>query len=269
MQEHALDDLVRLMGGRDIDQGFTRSAHARGDLVLQLDRLGGRQLPHSCSLQLYRGEILGVAGLVGSGRTELLRAIFGLDPVVRGTVRVFAHAGPASPARRLASGVGMLSEDRKNEGLAVSWSVADNLTLSRLNGLGPPGLLLPARQAAVAQSWIERLGIRCRHPWQRAAELSGGNQQKLALARLLYHDVDVALLDEPTRGIDVASRQAVYRLVDDLAVRGKAVLMVSSYLPELLGVCDRIAVMHRGRLGTARPVSELSEHCVLKEATGA
>jgi ribose transport system ATP-binding protein len=264
-----LDDLVRLMGGQAAEQPFVRSARQPGEVLLELRELGGVRLPRSASLTLARGEVVGIAGLVGSGRTELLRAIFGLDPVRRGSIRVLCYTGPASAAARLQQGVGLLSEDRKQEGLAFGLSVADNLTLSRLGGLGPCGLVLPARQHAVARHWVERLGIRCLRVTQPTAQLSGGNQQKLALARLLYHDVDVVLLDEPTRGIDVASRSEVYRLVDELALRGKAVLMVSSYLPELLGVCDRVAVMHRGVLGSARPVGELSEHALLKEATGA
>jgi ribose transport system ATP-binding protein len=156
-----------------------------------------------------------------------------------------------------------VSEDRKAEGLALSMSVADNLTMSRL-----AAVVRPAQQQAAARDWIARLGIRCRSPDQPAGDLSGGNQQKLALARLLHHDVDVLLLDEPTRGIDVASKAELYRLIDQLACAGKAVLMVSSYLPELLGVCDRVAVMCRGVLGPARPISEASEHQIMMEATG-
>ena len=157
----------------------------------------------------------------------------------------------------------MVSEDRKNEGLALSMSVADNLTMSRL-----AVVVKPATQQAQARSWIDRLGIRCRSPGQPAVDLSGGNQQKLALARLLHHGVDVLLLDEPTRGIDVASKAELYRLIDQLACAGKAVLMVSSYQPELLGVCDRVAVMCRGVLGRARPTSETTEHQIMLEATG-
>jgi len=144
-------------------------------------------------------------------------------------------------------------------------SLADNLTLSKL-----PAIVRPARQAADCQRWIDELAIRCTGPQQAAAELSGGNQQKLALARLLHHDVDVLLLDEPTRGIDVASKAQIYQLIDQLVSgqRGKAVLMVSSYLPELLGICDRVAVMHRGRLGPARNAEELSEHQLMLLATG-
>jgi ribose transport system ATP-binding protein len=181
-----------------------------------------------------------------------------------GEVKVGAYVGPASPARRWAQGLGFVSEDRKSEGLALGMSVADNLMLSKLEGL-----VLPARQAATAQRWIDALEVRCRDPHQRISELSGGNQQKVALARLLHHDVDVLLLDEPTRGIDVGSKAQIYQRIDSLVSGGrKAAILVSSYIPELLGVCDRIAVMCRGRLGPARPAGELDEHGLLLEATG-
>jgi ribose transport system ATP-binding protein len=260
--------MVSMMAGRDVAEIFPRSTRTAGPTILAVRDLAGVERPLSAAFELRAGEILGIGGLVGSGRTELLRAIFGLDPVRRGSVRVRALSGPASPWRRLAEGVGLLSEDRKGEGLALSLSIADNLTLSRLSGLGPPGFVLPRRQAAAAGEWIGRLGIRTASPAQPVGQLSGGNQQKVALARLLYHDVDVLLLDEPTRGIDVASKAQIYDLIDRLAGAGKAVLMVSSYLPELLGVCDRVAVMTRGQLGPARPAAELTEHGVLMEAMG-
>jgi ribose transport system ATP-binding protein len=201
---------------------------------------------------------------VGAGRTELLRTIFGLEPVQRGQVKVAAHVGAHSPARRWAEGMGMVSEDRKVEGLALSLTIADNLTLSRLRRF-----VTPSSQSRDSRRWIDRLGIRCRSPWQEVGALSGGNQQKVALARLLHHDVDILLLDEPTRGIDVGSKAQIYRLIDELACAGKAVLMVSSYLPELMGVCDRVAVMCRGVLGPARAVSDVTEHQIMLEATGA
>ena len=160
----------------------------------------------------------------------------------------------------------MVSEDRKREGLAVDLSIADNLTLSRLAGLGPVGLVLPGRQAAAARRWIEPLQIKCRDVSQPIAALSGGNQQKVAVARLLHHDVDVLLLDEPTRGIDVGAKARIYALIDELAARGRAILLVSSHVPELLGVCDRVAVMCRGRLGPARLVGEIDEHTLMQEA---
>jgi ribose transport system ATP-binding protein len=267
-REVARAEIVRMMAGRQLDQLFPRSAHTPGDIVLELDGVAGAVKPASASLALRRGEVVGIGGLMGAGRTELLRAVFGLDPVRRGTIRVAAWSGRATPRRRLAQGVGLLSEDRKAEGLAPSMSVADNMTLSRLTGLGPAGLVWPSRQHGAAARWIDRLRIRCRGSRQAVRELSGGNQQKVALARLLHHDVDVFLLDEPTRGIDVGSKAEIYALIDELALAGKAILIVSSYMPELLGVCDRVAVMHRGRLGATRPASELTEHAVLMEAMG-
>jgi len=273
--ELSLDEIVRLMIGRRVEQLYPRSPRHPGEVILEVKEVGGVGKPTEASLALRRGEVLGLAGLLGSGRTELLRAIFGLAPVRRGIIRVGAYLGPASPAQRWAQGVGLVSEDRAAEGLALKLDVGTNLTLTRFDRLGPAGLVWPRRQAEEAAIWIERLGIRCRGPQQRVGGLSGGNQQKVALARLLYHDVDVLLLDEPTRGIDVASKAQIYALVDQMAAgtgvaggRPKAVLMVSSYLPELLGVCDRIAVMSRGVLGMARPVSEWNEESLMRAAAG-
>jgi ribose transport system ATP-binding protein len=138
-----------------------------------------------------------------------------------------------------------------------------------MDSLGPPGLALPQRKREAAARFMQKLSIRARDPDQRTSDLSGGNQQKVALARLLYQAADVFLLDEPTRGIDVASKAQIYELIDRLAASGKAVVVVSSYLPELFGICDRIAVMRRGKLGPARPTAELDAHAVLAEAAGA
>ena len=268
-----IDDLVRMMAGREVALARDRRDHpgpARADaapqIALAVRGLAGRRLPVDASFELRRGEVLGIGGLVGAGRTELLRAIFGLDAVRRGEVRVAAFVGPASPARRLAQRVGFASEDRKGEGLALALTVADNVTLP---ALGPSGFGMPARTAAAARKWIDVLGIKCRGPDQPVVELSGGNQQKVQLARLLHCDVDVLLLDEPTRGIDVAAKAQIAGVVADLAARGKAVLLVSSSLPELLQMCDRIAVMCRGRLGPARPAAELDAETLLREAVGA
>jgi ribose transport system ATP-binding protein len=269
-----VDRVIGWMVGRSVSELYPRGERRAGEVLLSLEDLAGRHRPREASLDLRRGEVVGIAGLVGAGRTELLRALFGLDPVVRGEVRVGAWSGPASPARRWRQGVGLVSEDRQGEGLAAALSVADNLTLSALRGLGPGPLVSPRGQEQAGRRWIERLDIRCRSPRQPVRALSGGNQQKVALARLLHAEVDVLLLDEPTRGIDVGAKAEIYRLIDRLA-RGegtaapRGVLIVSSYLPELLGVCDRIAVMRRGRLGPARPVGELDEHRIMREATGA
>jgi len=261
-------DIVRMMAGRQLDELFPRSPHTPTETILEFSGVAGVRKPDAASLSLRRGEVVGIGGLVGAGRTELMRLLFGLDPVRRGTIRVASRNGWARPRRRLEQGVGLVSEDRKEEGLALALSVADNVTLTKLRGLGPGPFVLPSRQQHASSTWVDRLRIKCRSTAQSVRELSGGNQQKVAIARLLHHDADVYLLDEPTRGIDVGSKADIYALVDKLALAGKAVLLVSSYLPELLGVCDRVSVMHRGHLGPARPVADLTEHDLLMEATG-
>jgi ribose transport system ATP-binding protein len=268
--ETANDAIVSLMVGAAPSDLFPRSPRTRGEAILEVTALE----PGSATFSLHRGEILGIAGLMGAGRTRLLRRIFGLEPVRSGRIRVGAYSGGAAPRDPWAAGMGLLSEDRKSEGIALSLSVADNLTMTRLEPFGPGPLVLPANQREAAAEWISRVEIKCAGPGQAAAQLSGGNQQKIAIARLLHHDVDVFILDEPTRGIDDGSKAQIYRLIDDLVAdsregRARAVLMVSSYLPELLGLCDRIAVMRRGRLEPPRPVAGLTEHDLMMQATGA
>ena len=263
------DDIVALMVGQSVGNLFPRSPRSRGEAILEVNELE----PGSASFTLHRGEIFGVAGVLGSGRTHLLRTLFGLEPVRSGRVRVGVYSGVARPHERWTQGMGLLSEDRKEEGLALTLDVADNVTMSKLSPFGPGGLLFPGPQRNAAARWISELAIKCAGPSQKAGELSGGNQQKIAIARLLHHDVDILVLDEPTRGIDVGSKAQIYRLIDALVAdapghKPRAVLMVSSYLPELLGLCDRIAVMQRGRLGEAVPAQSLSEHELLMAVTG-
>ncbi|MBM4142406.1 MAG: sugar ABC transporter ATP-binding protein [Lentisphaerae bacterium] len=270
-EEATVDGIVSLMIGRRLERLYPRTRRAPGEEVLRLENLSGVERPTGACLALRRGEVLGIAGLIGAGRTELLRAVFGLDAVKSGRVAVGAAAFRPSPPDMLKAGAGFLSEDRKGEGLAVGMSVAENMVLSRPGGVGRFGFVAPRRVRAAAGAWSARLGIRCRDTSDACAALSGGNQQKVAMARLLYQDADVLLLDEPTRGIDVASKAQIYGLIDRLAcgadrARACAVLMVSSYLPELLGMCDRIAVMCRGRLGEARPAAEWDEQSLLRAA---
>ena len=262
------DQIIALMVGRQVDDLYPRSERETGDVVLELNDLAGVSKPRDASLTLRRGEVLGISGLVGAGRTEMARALFGLDPVRSGEVRVMGLTGRGQPNHRWQQGVGYVSEDRKVEGLALSMTVADNMTLSHLTPFGPAGWIRPAAQRGAADRWIDRMDVRCAGPGQPIGDLSGGNQQKVAIARLLHHDVDVLVLDEPTRGIDVASKATIYQLIDELALAGKAILLVSSYLPELLGVCDRVAVMCRGELGEAKPVDQWDEHSLMVAATG-
>jgi ribose transport system ATP-binding protein len=254
--------IVDLMVGRRVEQLYPRSTRTRGAALLEVTELAGVAKPERASFTLHRGEVLGIAGLIGAGRTELLRALAGLDPVVSGQVKLGVYSGAATPGQRWAQGMALVSENRKEEGLALNLSVADNVTLSKM-----PPVVRPSERRPLVARWIAQLDVRCQSPEQPVGELSGGNQQKVALARLLHHGVDVLLLDEPTRGIDVASKAQIYDLIDALVSKEqKAVIIVSSYLPELLGVCDRIAVMCRGRLGPARPAAAWSEQALVHEA---
>jgi ribose transport system ATP-binding protein len=269
MEETSLDKLIQMMVGGEMRQMFPRVEHRVEGLYLEAAKLKGKKMSVEVDLNLHRGEILGVAGLVGSGRTEFLRTIFGLDPWESGLVKI----GPEEEVlsgdirQRIKKGVGFLSEDRQGEGLALSLSISDNLTLSCFSPYVRFGFLRVKQQRQAGWEWIERLRIKAQGPKQPVLSLSGGNQQKVALARLLHQKADVFLLDEPTRGIDIVSKSQIYEWMGELAVEGKAILFVSSYFPELLGVCDKIAVFHRGQLVKARPAAEWNDESLLAAAT--
>jgi ribose transport system ATP-binding protein len=268
LAETSIESIIAHMVGRDLDELFPHVPHEAGDPILELKEVASRVSTRPADLVLHRGEIVGIAGLIGAGRTELLRAVFGLDPVVSGRVVVKQFSGGgARPGKRIEQGLGFLSEDRKGEGLALKLPIEDNLTCSALGRHTTWGFLRLRRRRNEVRRWMDRLRVKARSPLQSVGELSGGNQQKVAIARLLHQEADVLLLDEPTRGIDVGSKSEIYRLIGELAAQGKAVLVISSYLPELLGICDRIAVMRRGTLSDCRPVAEWSEQSVMEVAT--
>lgn len=257
------EEIVAMMVGRDVKELYKRHPRPVGEPVLEVVGLRGENKPEEATLTLRRGEIVGIAGVVGAGRTELLRLLCGLAPIRSGTVTLKHLSGPFSTRSSWDNGMGMVSEDRKLEGLAVNLSIMENLTLPNL-----PLFTGAGQQAAASRPWIDKLRIKCTGPAQTVSSLSGGNQQKAALARLLQCNCDVLLLDEPTRGIDVGAKALIYEVIEELAEQDKAVLVVSSYLPELLGICDRIAVMCRGCLGEARPVEELSERTIMMASVG-
>jgi ribose transport system ATP-binding protein len=263
------DRLIEMMVGRGLGEQYPRVPHSPGEPILELSDVHGVRLPRGVSLTVRRGEILGIAGLIGAGRTELLRAIFGLDAVRSGRIVVRTVTGDrrgGDVGQRINQGVGMLSEDRKAEGLALNQTIADNMTASRLGMYSTHGWLNLSRRRNAVVDWLRKLDVRCSGPEQPVGQLSGGNQQKVALGRLLHQQADLLLLDEPTRGVDVASKAEIYRLIGELAAQGKAVLFVSSYLPELFGVCDRLAVMARGRLSDVKSVAEWSPERVMELA---
>ena len=237
------EELIAAMVGRAPGVILSREdgegSRAAGDVALSV------RLPHA-SIDLRRGEILGIAGLIGSGRSELLRAVFALH-------------------RRTA---GYLSEDRKGEGLALQLSIADNVTMSRLDACARAGWIDLRKQSEQTEAVMHRLRVKAPGPRSAVMRLSGGNQQKVALGRLLHQDAEILLLDEPARGIDVAAKADIFREIGELARAGKAILVVSSYLPDLFALCDRIAVMCRGRLSEARPTSQWTPESVMEASVG-
>ena len=261
------DEIVAHMVGRTVDDIYPKTTRTPGEILIHVDQLTGKVKPKDANLEVRRGEIVGIMGLNGSGRSELLRTIFGLDPVRNGSVTVEDYSLQGKPDDSWDHKLGMLSEDRKEEGLALALSIRENITLTKLEQFAHLGLIDDRAQTAEANRWIDRLRIKCAGPNQAIGSLSGGNQQKAAIARMLFHDVDVLLMDEPTRGIDIGSKEQIYELITELARTGKGILLVSSYLPELMGLCDRIHVMRNGTLGDSHPISELTPEKLMQEAT--
>ena len=270
MKSATLDQIVTLMTGREVKDLYPRTAHALGEVVLEVKEVAAAPRLKRASLGVRAGEIFGIAGLIGAGRTDFLRVVFALDHCDAGDVVVVGNANEKkTPRTRWAQGVGFLSENRKEEGLMLTQSVADNLTLTKQSAFGRWGFVSGRRQRFAARRWIDDLRIKCHDAAQPINQLSGGNQQKVAIARLLEHPARIFLLDEPTRGIDVGSKAQIYELIGQLATAGKTVVLISSYLPELLGLCDTIGVMCRGELSAVRPRAEWNEAEIMRVATGA
>ena len=268
------DELIAKMVGRAQQNLFPVRSQATGErqTILDVQSLASPPLLKNASFELRRGEILGIAGLMGSGRTPLLRTIFGLERPESGTIKVNKKClpqGRSTPAMRLIEGLGYLSEDRKGDGLTLNQSIADNVTVTRFNSCSRFGWLDLSAQRKQTEKLVNALKIRTQGVQQDVGSLSGGNQQKVIVARLLHQDADVLLLDEPTRGIDIGSKAQVYETIAECAAQNKAVLMVSSYLPELFGMCDRLAVMSRGRLSEVKPIDQWTPESVLQAAIGA
>ena len=250
------EELIAAMVARSMETiEHEKTSTVDGEVLLSVRNLAAPPRVRSATFHLRPGEILGIAGLIGSGRSELVRAIFGLQRTSGGEI-----------SRR--GTIGYLSEDRKGEGLALQLSIADNVTMSRFGTCARGGWIDLQRQNAQAEEVMRRLRVKAAGPRSAVMRLSGGNQQKVVLGRLLHQDADILLLDEPTRGIDVGSKADIFAEIAQLAREGKAIIVVSSYLPDLFAVCDRIAVMCRGRLSEAKPTSEWTPDIVMQAAIG-
>jgi ribose transport system ATP-binding protein len=261
-------EIVELMVGRSVDDLFPRIQHTPGEPWLMLRDVAGDPLPRSVSMVVRRGEIFGLAGLVGAGRTETLRLIAGLDRCKRGEISANGQALVGSVGDRIERGIAMVSEDRKHEGLAQIMSISDNIVLSHTAPYSSAGWLRQGKRRDAVTRMMENLQVKAASPEAAVATLSGGNQQKVAIARVLHQDAQCLLFDEPTRGVDVGTKAEIYRLMGKAAAEGRAVVFVSSYFRELLELCDTIAVMARGTIVALKPANEWTEHDLLLAAMG-
>ncbi|MGI3785360.1 MAG: sugar ABC transporter ATP-binding protein [Janthinobacterium lividum] len=263
------DGLVREMVGRDIAALFPKQDTEIGEPVLQVRGLTRAGVFSDISFDVRAGEIVALSGLVGAGRTEVARAVFGVDRYDSGSVEMFGtRLRPRSPQAAIDAGMAFVPEDRRKQGLVMDLSVARNATLTLRHQLARHGLINGAKERRVASEWTNRLQVKTGSQDQPVATLSGGNQQKVVLAKWLATDPKLLIVDEPTRGIDIGTKSEVHRLISDLAGRGIAVLMISSELPEVLGMADTVLVMHEGRIAARLPRAEATPEAVLHAASG-
>ena len=264
------DAMVKLMVGRDLSQFYNRTTTIPGEVVLELDRLRTPVHPgDEISFSVRSGEIVGIAGLVGAGRTELLQTIFGVTPAVGGTMKLEGvKLNPRTSLDAIDSGVVLAPEDRKRHGLVLEMSVRENTSLARLRRDQKVGLIDFSGEAELAEETIKKMNVKTPHAEQIVQYLSGGNQQKVVLGKWLAMNPRLLLLDEPTRGIDIGSKQEIYKLMEDLAASGVAVLFVSSEMEEVLGMADRALIMHEGAITGELSRDQLSEEAIMQLATG-
>ncbi|MGW0844480.1 sugar ABC transporter ATP-binding protein [Streptomyces sp. NPDC002787] len=260
------DELVRLMVGRSIEQQYPRQQgdSGAGEALLVVEGLTRDGVFHDVSFEVRAGEVVGIAGLVGAGRTEVVRAVFGADPYDKGAVRVGGSAVPKDDVNAaMTAGIGLVPEDRKGQGLLLDASVEENLGLVTLRGATKGGFVDLKGQRENAARVAEQLGVRMAGLHQHVRTLSGGNQQKVVIGKWLLADTKVLILDEPTRGIDVGAKVEIYELINELTAAGAAVLMISSDLPEVLGMSDRVLVMAQGRIAGELPAAEATQDAVM------
>lgn len=260
--------LVRWMVGRELENEYPKTTLQRGEEILRIEHLTAGML-HDVSFSLNKGEVLGLAGLVGAGRTELARVIFGADPKEAGTIVLNGREiSPRSPREAIDLGIGLLTEDRNKYGLIMQMTVRENISLSNLRALLKGPFINRALENSVAENFSNELRIKTPSIEQQVEHLSGGNRQKVVLSRWLFAKSTLLIFDEPTSGIDVGVKYEIYTLINDLAARGIGVIVISSDLPELLGISDRIAVMHEGRLAGILSRHEATQEKVMTLATG-
>lgn len=264
-----MDHLVKMMVGREIKDRFPKVKVTLGEEKLTVNGLTQKGKLHDISLSVRAGEIVGIAGLMGAGRTELAKALFGVTPIDRGTISI--NGKPVSihkPIDAIHAGIGLITEDRKDEGLLLPLSVNDNLALPNLKILSSFGFMNRSKERELSDSMIKKLLIKTPNSEQKVGSLSGGNQQKVVIGKWLATNPQVLILDEPTRGVDIGAKKEIYDLMNELVSQGVAILMISSELPEVLGMSDRILVMHEGKISGEFTQEDASQEKIMLSATG-
>lgn len=264
-----MDDIVQMMIGRTIGERFPKREVKIGKEVIRVENLTSGKLFKDVNFSVRAGEVLGVSGLMGAGRTEIMQAIFGNIPVESGKIFIDGkEVTIRNPRQAIAVGIGFITEDRKTEGLLLEKSIAENIEIVNLKKVSKNSVISAAKQKALVKKGIEEFRIKCFGPDHECNNLSGGNQQKVVLAKWIYTDPKILILDEPTRGVDIGAKKEIYSVINDLAAKGVAVIMVSSELPEVLGMSDRIMVVHEGKVTGIVEASEVDQAKVMTLATG-
>jgi ribose transport system ATP-binding protein len=267
--ETNFDEVVKKMVGRELTDRFPKREATPGETVLQVKGLTNKKSFHDISFSVRAGEIVGVSGLMGAGRTEIMRGIFGLDSIDRGEVLLNGKkVSIKSPSQAVKLGIGFITEDRKDEGLVLDFSLKENIALPILSSFAPKGVINEKSEADFVHMLIQRLTVKTESAETRVGDLSGGNQQKVVIAKWIGISPKVLILDEPTRGVDVGAKREIYQLMNELTDRGVAIIMVSSELPEVLGMSDRILVVHEGKITGELTKEEATQEKIMTLATG-
>ena len=269
IKDITMDDIVQMMIGREIGERYPKREAVIGEEVIRVEGLTHAKLFRDVSFSVRAGEVLGVSGLMGAGRTEIMQAIFGNLPIVSG--KIFIEGKEVSirnPRQAIAAGIGFITEDRKTEGLLLEKSIAENIEIANLGKVSNKTVLSGSKGAELVKRGIEEFRIRCFGPEHECGNLSGGNQQKVVLAKWIYTDPKILILDEPTRGVDIGAKKEIYNVINDMAAKGVAVIMVSSELPEVLGMSDRVMVVHEGHVTGIIDGATADQAKVMTLATG-
>ncbi|MCP2033883.1 ribose transport system ATP-binding protein [Planomicrobium sp. HSC-17F08] len=269
IKETSFEEIVQMMVGRELGERFPERNAQIGDVKLAVKGLSRKDCFEDVSFEIRKGEVLSIAGLMGAGRTEVAQSLFGYKKADSGTVVLDGREVKIDkPKTAKELGIGYVTEDRKSEGLIVDFTVEENVSMTNFSSISKNGLISKDKERSLYEGMVKRLGIRTSGPTQTAKSLSGGNQQKVVIAKWLGIEPELLILDEPTRGVDVGAKKEIYSIINELAERGVAILMISSELPEVIGMADRVVVMHEGKVTADLPKQEMTQERIMHFATG-